>query len=325
MKRVLYGVLAFAATAALVTGGAGAQEVTLRAVSAFQEGTYFARPFERFIERVNERGRGQVRINFVGGPRAVPPFEVGNAVRNGVIDVASVPGAFYANLLPEAAGFSLTTLSMAEMRRNGAWQFLNELHNQRVNAYYLGRNFINVPYHFYFRTRPERINQLDFTGLRIRVSPVYRALVEALGGTALTTPPGEVFTALERGVVDGYGWPAVGIFDLGWERVTRVRLDPAFYSGDVSVLVNLPAWNRLNEAQRAVLNEAVLWLEALDSENETNMAAERQRQAQAGIETVTLPPEAARRLQERAAETGWAVLIQQNPQTGPRMRQLTTR
>ena len=32
-------------------------------------------------------------------------------------------------------------------------------------------------------------------------------MVEALGGTAITTPPGEVYTALERGVVDGYGWP----------------------------------------------------------------------------------------------------------------------
>ena len=54
---------------------AAAQEVTLRAVSAFAEGTEFSRNFERFIEKVNADGKGSIRINYIGGPRAVPPFE----------------------------------------------------------------------------------------------------------------------------------------------------------------------------------------------------------------------------------------------------------
>jgi TRAP-type C4-dicarboxylate transport system substrate-binding protein len=82
-------------------GGAVAQEVTLRAVSAFQEGTAFSRPFEEFVKRVNEDGKGIVRINFIGGPRAMPPNEVGNAVRSGVVDIGNVTSAFYTNLLPE--------------------------------------------------------------------------------------------------------------------------------------------------------------------------------------------------------------------------------
>jgi hypothetical protein len=43
-------------------------------------------------------------------------------------------------------------------------------------------------------------------------------------------------------VVDGYGWPVTGIFDLGWEKVTKYRLEPAFYSVEVNVLVNLDTW-----------------------------------------------------------------------------------
>src|SRR6516164_11764928 len=80
---------------------AAAQEVTLRAVSAFAEGTEFSRNFERFIEKVNSEGKGSIRINYIGGPRAVPPFEVGNAVRTRVVDMANVTGLFYTNLMPE--------------------------------------------------------------------------------------------------------------------------------------------------------------------------------------------------------------------------------
>jgi hypothetical protein len=119
-----------------------------------------------------------------------------------------------------------------------------------------------VPFHIYLNKKPEK---LDFSGLKIRVTPVYKDIVEALGGTAITTAPGEVYTALERGVVDGYGWPVTGIFDLGWDKVTKFRLEPAFYSVEVNVLVNLDTWKALTDAQAQVLNDAALWLEGLDS------------------------------------------------------------
>ena len=57
-----------------------AQEVTLRAVSAFAEKTTYARGFELFIDRVNKEGKGVLQINYIGGPKAMPPFETGNAL-----------------------------------------------------------------------------------------------------------------------------------------------------------------------------------------------------------------------------------------------------
>src|SRR2546423_1091587 len=231
----------------LDTAPAAAQEVTLRAVTAFAEGTQFSKNFERFIEKVNADGKGVVRINYIGGPRAMPPFEVGNAVRTKVVDIANVTGAFYPNLMPEADGLKLISKPMAGQRRNGTWDFINQLHNQKLNSYYLARQFHNVPFHIYLNKKPEK---LDFAGLKIRVTPVYKDIVEALGGTAITTAPGEVYTALERGVVDGYGWPVSGIFDLGWEKVTKYRLEPAFYSVEGNVLVNLDTWKGLPHAQR---------------------------------------------------------------------------
>ena len=73
--------LIIAATAAGLAPGAQAQEVVLRGVSSFAENSFYSRRFEKFIERVNDEGKGVLRINYIGGPKAMPPFEVGNALQ----------------------------------------------------------------------------------------------------------------------------------------------------------------------------------------------------------------------------------------------------
>jgi TRAP-type transport system periplasmic protein len=303
-------------------GIARAQEVTLRAVSAFQEGTRFARPFERFMERVNQTGAGQLRINFVGGPRAMPPFEVGNAVRGGVVEIANVSGAFYTNLLPEADALKLMRRPWSELRANGTRDFWNRLHNERMGVEFLASTGSNVPFHF-FLTKP--IERYDLTGLRIRVTPVYRDLVDALGGTSVTTTPAEVFTALERGVVDGYGWPLQGVFDLGWERVTRFRVDPGFWGVEVNILANLPRFRALTDAQRRILNDAALHVESLDSENIAENAAERTRLDAAGIRTLAFAEADQRAFLARADEIAWGAHARRNEAFARDLRALIAR
>jgi TRAP-type C4-dicarboxylate transport system substrate-binding protein len=317
MRYVLSAAIAVALAVASTLSSA--QEVTLRAVSAFTEGTQFSKNFERFVEKVNKDGKGVVQINYIGGPRAVPPFEVGNAVRTRVVDMANVTGAFYTNLMPEADGLKLLSQPMSEQRRNGTWELINRLHEQKLSAYYLAREFHNVPFHIYLN---KKIDKLDFSGLKIRVTPIYRDLVEALGGAPITTAPGEVYTALERGVADGYGWPVTGIFDLGWEKVTKFRLDPGFYSVDVNVLVNRDIWNGLTDAQRKVLTDAAQWLEGLDAENPAAIAAEIERQARAGIQPIDFGPAESKKFLARAADVGWQSLAKRAPETAEKLRKL---
>src|SRR5919201_518929 len=317
---MMRGVLCVGAAALLVSWApaVSAQEITLRAVSALAEGTQFSKNFERFIDKVNKDGKGVVQINYIGGPRAMPPFEVGNAVRTRVVDMANVTGAFYSNLIPESDAFKLLGKPMSEQRRNGTWEYLNQLHNQKLNAWYLARQFHNVPFHIYLN---KKLDKLDFTGLKIRVTPVYRDIVQALGGTPINMAPGEVYTALERGVVDGYGWPVSGIFDLGWDKVTKYRLEPPFYSVEVNVLVNLDTWKGLNDAQRKLLNDAALWLEDLDREKDAAIKAERERQAAAGIQALDFGPAASKAFLDRAYEVAWQSVIKRAPESGPKLRQ----
>jgi TRAP-type mannitol/chloroaromatic compound transport system substrate-binding protein len=113
-----------------------------------------------------------------------------------------------------------------------------------------------------------------------------------------------------------------GIFDLGWEKVTKFRLEPAFYSVEVNVLLNLDAWKALTDAQRKVLNDAALWLEGLDAENIAIIAAERDRQSKAGIQPIDFGPAESKRFVERANDVAWQSVIKKAPETGAKLRQL---
>src|SRR5499426_2718844 len=294
---------------------ASAQDVTLRAVSAFAENTTYSRGFERFIERVNGAGKGVLQINYIGGPKAMPPFEVGNALKSGVVDVANSTGAFYTNVMPEADSWKLTERPMSELRKNGGYDAMAQLYAEKMNAIFLARHVDNNPFHLYLN---KMISSADLSGLKLRITPVYRDFFGALGATVVQTAPGEVYTALERGVVDGYGWPITGIFDLGWHEKTKYRVDPGFYSAEVSILVNKSAWAKLSAEQRQVIADAAAWIEAqaadVAQENEADIA----KQKAAGIEVITLSDD----FRKKAYEAGWAGVIRQSPEHGPKLKAL---
>src|SRR2546427_4515473 len=87
------------AAAALAPALAAAQEVTLRVVSAFPENQYYVKRTVEWIDKANKEGKGVLQMNFIGGPKAIPTFQVGNAVKTGVVDIAPNPGPFYTNLI----------------------------------------------------------------------------------------------------------------------------------------------------------------------------------------------------------------------------------
>src|SRR5580692_2327364 len=315
MKR-----LVVAAALAVLAHAACAQEVTLKAITAFAENTTYSRPFERFIERVNRDGKGLVHINYIGGPKAMPPFEVGNALKGGVVDIANATGAFYTNVMPEADAWKLTELPMAELRKNGGYDFMAQLYAQRMNAIFLARLVDNNPFHLYLN---KPISKPELTGLKLRITPVYRDFFQALGATVVQTAPGEVYTALERGVVDGYGWPITGIFDLGWQEKTKYRVDPGFYSAEVSILVNKSKWDSLTDEQREMLRKAGARAEDeaaayFAQENKKDI----ERQAAAGIQVIKLDGAVAKSYLDKAYEAGWAGVIRQSPEHGPKLKQL---
>jgi TRAP-type transport system periplasmic protein len=311
--------IALAMALAVACGAAAAQEVTLRVVSAFPENLYYVKRLTDWIEKVNAGGKGTLQLNFIGGPKAIPTFEVGNAVKTGVVDVAMSTGAFYTNLMPEADALKLTQLPAAELRRNGAYDYIEKVWNEKANMHYLARVVDNTPFHLYIN---KKIDKPDLTGMKLRITPVYRDFFQALGATVVQIAPGEVYTALERGVVDGYGWPIHGLFDLNWQEHTKYRVDPGFYNAEVSLVVNLDKWKALTPAQRAYLTKQALAFEAQNEEWKQYNAEEAQRQAKAGIQTISFDAATAKQYVDKAYEVGWASIIKASPEHGAKMKAL---
>jgi len=311
-----------AALAVAVPAAALAQETTLKLVSAFPENGLYVKHLAPWIDQVNAQGKGMVQINFIGGPKAIPTFEVGNAVKTGVVDIGMSTGAFYTNVMPEADALKLAQISAQEQRRNGAHEYINEVWNKKANMVYLARMVDYTPFHLYLN---KKIDKPDLTGLKLRITPVYRDFFQALGAQVVTTAPGEVYTALERGVVDGYGWPIHGIFDLNWQEKTKYRVDPGFYSAEVALVMNLDAWKKLSARQQDFLTKEAIALEARNKEWKKINADETARQKQAGIQTIAFRGAEARAYLEKAYEVGWAGVIKAAPDTGPKLKQLLSK
>jgi TRAP-type C4-dicarboxylate transport system substrate-binding protein len=293
--------------------------VTLKGITSFAEKTFYSRGFERFIDKVNADGKGVVQINYIGGPKAMPPFEVGNALKNGVVDIANATGAFYTNVMPEADAWKLAERPMAELRKNGGYDYMAKLYDQKMNAVLLARHIENNPFHLYL-TKP--ITKPDLTGLKLRITPVYREFFQALGATVVQTAPGEVYTALERGVVDGYGWPITGIFDLGWHEKTKYRVDPGFYSAEVSILINKNTLAKLSDAQKKIVLDAAAWIEAQAADTAKENAADAVKQKAAGIEVIEFKGPDGEAYRAKAYEAGWAGITKQSPEHGPKLKEL---
>ncbi|HEY6513584.1 MAG TPA: TRAP transporter substrate-binding protein DctP [Burkholderiaceae bacterium] len=319
------GVLRATAGVMLALGlgaAAQAQEVTLRLVSAFAENGIYVQRLLPWIQKVNAEGKGVLQINFIGGPKAIPTFEAGNAVKTGVVELAMSTGAFYTNVMPEADFLKLTELPIAEQRKNGAFDAINKVWNDKANMQYLGRIVENQAFHIYAN---KKVDKPDLTGLKIRITPVYREFFQALGATVITTPPGEVYSALERNVVDGYGWPIGGIFDLNWQEKTKYRIDPGFYDAEVSLVMNLPAYTKLSDAQRAYLTKQVLAFEADNTFWAKYTADETARQEKAGIETIRFDAAASKAFRDKAYQVAWEAAAKQSPEIAARFKPLFTK
>src|SRR3954465_6723297 len=311
--------LALAIAPALLAAQAHSQEVTLRLVSAFPANQFYVKRTLDWIADVNKDGKGVLQINFIGGPKAIPTLEVGKAVQKGGGDIGFSTGAFYTNVMPEADILKLSETSAAEQRRNGGYDLINKIWAEKANMRYLAKTVEFTPFHLYLN---KKIDKPDLTGMKIRITPVYREFFQSMNAQVMTTAPGEVYTALERGVIDGYGWPIHALFDLNWQEKTKFRVDPGFYNAEVSLIMNLDKYKALPTKVRQVLDQESLAYEKQNDYWKSYNQNEAKRQAQAGIQTISFDAATSKAYVEKAKEVGWANAVKASPQYGPQLKKV---
>lgn len=288
--------LLLASAVALAFGSAArSQEVMLKAVTGLPAPSPVAQVFLEYVKRVNERGAGVVRIDYIGGPEATPPARQGAALQRGIIDILHAPASFYAGSVKEVDALLGVNRPIAEVRSNGAMDMINELWGEQLNARVLGWFDSTVEFNMYLTKEPKISDAgVSLAGMRLFTTPTYRDFQTALGATPVAIEVGEIMTGLERGVIDGFGWPNYGLVALGFGRVAKYRIDPGYYSGNVLALINRDRWASLPEAARTILTEVALQWE---TDAEAFIARFRDTEAAelkaAGMQVIDLPLPAA--------------------------------
>ena len=304
-----------------------AEPITLKALTAWPKNASDNKSLDFFMEsveqQVSKKYPGELKINLVGGPEAVKIQDQVHAAQTGMVDIVHTTNAYYVSLLPEADAMKLSELRPWEERANGAWAYYNDLHEKKLGLYFLGRIGTDLPFMLYL-IKP--ISTADLKGFNIRVSPMYLQMVKGLGGNPVVIPPTDVYTALERKVVDGYCWPSVGIREWGWEKQTKYVVSTGFYSGPHPMVMNLKTWNGLPQKFKDVLNQA-----AMDAERKIiDYYAEEEKKEmpllkQAGLQVIDLPPAEKEKFLKIAYEEGWKDIIDKCPKTGPELKALLSK
>ena len=301
------------------------KEIVLKAVTAWPANDRMSTvQFFLLQKMVNQELKGKVRIEYLGGPEVVPSFELIEAVKSGMVDIASMSCGYYTRVVPDVGALWLSERNHRELRQSGFYDAFNEIHQKKLNTvYYAWTNGEGLRFAIYLK---EKIEKPDFSGLKLRGSPNYVPQFKALGATPVILPPPEVYTALERGVIDGVGWPNMGITDWGWDEVVKYMVDHEFGKGDQVILFNLDTWKKLPEPVREKLMDMAPKFEDDAAKYCTDLRLEYRKLYKAsGIEFIRFSPDDAKKYLNTIYEASKEDYIKRCPETGPALLKLTTK
>ena len=302
-----------------------AEEVTLTLASSWNRQQNFTALFMKYIESVNEAGRGVVQIKYLGGPEVIPQRQLFYALRRGVVDMAFGGITYYRGILPEGDAIFASTITPMRARENGALDALQPYWEQRVNAHLIGWVQSGVGVNIYL-TDPPRFDDNgmpDLSGLKIRTSPSNREILTRLGGRAIQIPVKEIYTSLQRGMVDGLAFTTTGMPDLGIHRFIRYRIDPAFLQLAMCLQMNLDRWNGLSPEAREILEAQA---DIYARQNRLDFFAIQDKELefleQQGLKAVPVPDGYADAYRSLAHEVVWDRLAAREPESAARLKPL---
>jgi TRAP-type C4-dicarboxylate transport system substrate-binding protein len=156
------------------------------------------------------------------------------------------------------------------------------------------------------------ISSLDeLRGKRMRTSPTYQQIFDALQVKAVNILPPEVFTALERGVVDGFAFPLIGPRETGWLEVTEYLINAPFYNQNGAIVMNPDKLDELSDEQRQTLTDATSQFEDnVLVENFLELHRTEWEETTGLVDVVDLEPQQLDQFTELWYEEGWTALVE---------------
>jgi TRAP-type C4-dicarboxylate transport system substrate-binding protein len=300
--------LAFFSTLILTQGNALAASkenpIVLKLVRAWPKTTVMYDTLWEFVKRVETKSKGSLIIKDVGGSEVSPAFEQLGMLKAGLADLVITVPAYVAGDLPESNAFYFNFgADLVQLRAAGVFDRLSEIAREKTGSIILGGYFFS-DFNVYLTKKVKTIN--DFRGLKLRSLSMYDPILQGLGAATVTIAPAEVYTALERGVVDGLGWPDVGLVDFGFHEILKYVVLPSFWRYPSGfVLMRAKAYDGLPDDLKKILTDTMVEIEketpAVFNKNALKDAEAMKR---AGMQTIMLSEEDWRKTQQRHWEQG---------------------
>ncbi len=296
------------------------EPITLRMVTFIPTASPTTWGAKWLSEGVKELTKGQLIIDIIGGPEAIPGDDQPSAVRSGVVDLVLTPPD--ESLIPETITMILSPQTPSEERESGYYDLLAEVYKKQ-NVVYLGRAAIDNEF-LIMLTKKRVETPKDLAGLKFRASGTTIPLIKALGAVPVSVPLPDVFTAMERGVVDATISVSTAFKTWGLAPVVKYTLNHPLYGQNLTILVNLDSWNKLSKDMQKAMIDVMARIEREDLVELYEKRAEEAFQAgfDEGMQLIEFSPSDAKWLVDLAHRVMWEEVNKKSPEYGPRFQKL---
>ncbi|RZO28262.1 MAG: TRAP transporter substrate-binding protein [SAR86 cluster bacterium] len=217
---------------------------------------------ERIADLVEEMSDGQMKITVYGAEEQVPAFGVFDAVSSGSHQMGHSGGYFWKGKVPAAQFFTSVPFGLtadeinAWVNRGGGLELWREIYAP-FNIYPIPAGNTGTQMFGWFN---KEINSLeDVKGLKMRIPGIGGEVLKEAGGIPVTLPGGELFTALQTGVIDATEW--VGPYNdltFGFHQAAKYYYYPGWHEPGpmLELLINIDAWNSLPNHLKVIIETA---------------------------------------------------------------------
>jgi len=219
---------------------------------------------------VNEMSNGRLEITVYGGGELVPPLGVFDAVSQGTVEMGHGASYYWAGKAPAtqffaAVPFGFNAQSMnAWIYSGGGMELWEEVYGKFGLKPLLAGN-TGVQMGGWFNKGIKTIN--DLKGLKMRIPGLGGKVLAKAGGNAILVAGGEIYSNLDRGVIDATEW--VGPFHdlkMGFYKAAKYYYYPGWHEPGTALeaMVNKKAWDTLPADLQAIVEAAAyrsnLWM-----------------------------------------------------------------
>ena len=268
---------------------------------------------ERLAAIVAEMSGGRFRIEGLPSGRIMPPFECFDAASKGTIEAFMATSAYWYEKEPAIEWFTTIPFGMNNAGMS-AWFYQGD-GLQLWEETYAPFNLVPRPSPVvapqmagWFRKKMDTI--ADYKGLKMRIGTgLGGKVITKAGGAAVLTPAAEIYSALERGVIDAAEWVAPhDDLKLNLHKTARYYYYPGWHelSNVNEFTFNKKAYEALPVDLRRTLDHAVTAVQTYGrAEYHAKNAAALERlktEFKGQVEILRLPAPLLRDLKKVAAE-----------------------